>query len=118
MARPRKADPTGKLAHERARRKLGQARQLLAGDRIMSHGRHHEGMALLKQLLGHDKPHACHCGDEQITLSFAPQPGSMAIYFGKHSSTGLPYLLSVSPDDYVWECHACNVLRDHARRAA
>lgn len=118
--RPRSSvDPDGRYARRRARDKMRYALKLLAGEQVRNYGHHHSAMRLLKGLMEDPHPEACVCGDEQVTLSLA-KFDSPAVYWGVRYVKGqeVPYLLSSNHEDYVWECHACNHLRDESRRAA
>jgi hypothetical protein len=71
-------------------------------------------MTLLKASQGDPRPDRCQsCGNEgRTTLSLTATEGPN-VYWGKirRGKKVDPYLMSVDPEDYVWECYTCNMAR-------
>lgn len=112
--RPRVADPNGSRAKAREANRQQFASLLKEGTRVPNHGNHHNGMAHLKASLGDPRPEVCPCGNgRRPTLSLVRTTGP-SLYWGYSSNKNMkPYLLSLDPDDYVWECASCNIARGH-----
>ena len=81
------------------------ARQLERKEQIQNMSNHHKGMARLKEWMGDPRP-------EGMTLSLVNHDGPEA-YDGYTHKKGkrVPYRLSTSVSDYIWESQPDNNLR-------